>query len=134
MGNYELMFACVARDSLVRPYVRIVAVPDLETARRVAYAMVGECVGDDQSLDCMVYAIPTAQSASVARTPGGYFAMWARVFRCLDIDFQSVRLWYGSEIGLGTNPTGHLIVHVAQHGEPEIVGFFPRTAPGQTHE
>ena len=126
MGNYELLFACVARDTaVVRQYERIIAVPDLEIARQVANAMVGELVDDDQTLDSVMRVVPTERAASVARTPDGYYAMWGRVFRCLNIDIRSVRLWYGSEIGLGTNPTGHVIPRVAQCGEPEIVGFFP---------
>ena len=125
MGNYELLFACMVRDGVVRPYERVIAVPDIETAHRVAYAMVGERVDVDQTLDCMVYAIPAMRAATVARTPDGYVALWGRVFRTLGIDVRSVRLWYGADIGLGTNPTGHIVPRVAQSGEPEIVGFFP---------
>lgn len=134
MGNFELMFACRMRDGAVRPYERVIAVTDLDTAIRVAYAMVGERVDTDQTLDCMVYAIPTEQGAFVPRTPGGYFALWGHVFRTLGIDPRELRLWYGADIGLGTNPTGHIIPDVAQYGEPEIVGFLPWPAPKEFHE
>lgn len=87
--------------------------------------MVGERVDTDQTLDHLVHVIPTACSATVARTPDGYRTIWERVFRSLCIDPRTVRLWYGADIGLGTNPTGHIIPNVAQSGEPEIVGFFP---------
>ncbi len=123
--NYELMFACTARDGAVHPHIRVIAVPDSATALKVANAMVGERVAEDQTLDCMVYAIPSERPASVARTPDGYYALWGRVFRILGLDTSRYRLWYGADIGLGSNPTGHVIPRVAQYGEPEIVGFFP---------
>jgi hypothetical protein len=134
MGNYELMFACVARDGAVRPYERVIAVPDHATALKVAYAMVGERVDTDQTLDCMVYVIPTERSAFVPRTPSGYFVLWGHVFRALGVDTRQIRLWFGADIGLGTNPTGHVIPDVAQHGEPEIVGFLPWPTPKEPHE
>ncbi len=134
MGNYELLFASAARDGAVRSYTRVIAVPDQEIARQVAYAMVGELVDTDQTLDSVMHVIPTEHQAYVQRTPDGYYAMWGRVFRRLNIDIRFVRLWYGSEIGLGTNPTGHIIPDVAQCGEPEIVGFFPWPAQEKTHD
>ena len=134
MGNYELVFACVARDGAVRAYERVIAVPDIEVAHQVAHAMVGECVDDDQTLDSVAHVVPTDRTAFVARTPDGYYQIWWRVFWRLNIDIRAIRPWYGCEIGLGTNPTGHIVPRVAQCGEPEIVGFFPWSALEKTRD
>jgi hypothetical protein len=123
MDNFELTFACAPRDGAVEPYERVIAVPDQDIADRVATAMVGELVDTDLTLERVIRVIPTGRPAMVPRTPDGYYALWGRVFRRLVIDIRSVRLWYGAEIGLGTNPTGHLIVPMSNLGEPEIVGF-----------
>lgn len=125
MYNYEIRFACTMRDGSVVPYTRIIAVPSLGMAQRVAYAMIGERVDADQTLDAVTSVVATEQGASVQRTPEGYYALWGRVFRSLGLDIHAMRFWYGADIGLGTNPTGHIIPRVAQYGEPEIVGFFP---------
>ena len=125
MDNYEIRFACTMRDGSVVPYTRIIAVPSLGIAERCAYAMIGERVDTDQTLDAVVHVVATERSASVQRTPEGYYALWGRVFRSLGLDIHGMRLWYGADIGLGTNPTGHIVADVAQSGEPEIVGFFP---------
>lgn len=134
MGNFELTFACVARDGAESPYERVIAVPDLTTAQRVAYAMVGELVDTDQAIARVMSVVPTERPAFVPRTQHGYYALWGHVFYALGIDIKAVRFWYGAEIGLGTNPTGHVIPHVAQYGEPEIVGFLPWPAPKELHE
>lgn len=123
MDNYELAFTCATDTGAVCRFECVTAVPDLDTARLVAHAMVGERVDTDQTLDSVVHVIPSSRPAFVPRTPDGYYALWGRIFRALDIDIAAVRLWYGAEIGLGTNPTGHLIVPLANLGEPEIVGF-----------
>jgi hypothetical protein len=132
--NYEIRFACRMRDGSVVPYTRVIAVADHETAERIAYAMIGERVDADQTLDSVGGIEATERGATVPRTPDGYYALWGRVFRALDLDVRSVHFWYGAEIGLGTNPTGHVIPNVAQSGEPEIVGFFPWPTAKEPHE
>ena len=134
MYNYEIRFACRMRDGSLIPYTRIIAAACIETAQRVAGAMVGECVDVDRILDAVESVVVTERSASVARTPDGYYALWGRVFRALGLSLDAYHLCYGTEIGLGTNPTGHVVPHVAQCMEPEIVGFFPWPAPKEPNE
>lgn len=134
MYNYKIQFACRMRDGSVVPYTRIISVPSLDMAQRVAGAMVGELVDVDQILTDVESVSVTEHSATVARTPDGYFALWGRVFTLLGLSLDSYHLWYGTEIGLGTNPTGHVMPNVAQCKEPEIVGFFPWPLPKETNE